>query len=229
MWDLPSPGTELVSPAWQGRSLTTEPPGEPHIWHRCTPTIAVSPKVSSADSCLITRAHVLSGSRASIDPSCVFHHRPGAQKDFFKNQFHWTEKMSIMTGESITCCVWLCPSGWVSTLSLCRAVEDGVATINKSSPWAVWGLKDHRPWTHHEQPMEWLPSLHTHTRWQNLRPEGPLIRDSVPWEGLRPRSTWALPPQNPWSTPSHLFSTASPSQIRKTRKPSAALTPFFMP
>ena len=29
MWDLPGPGIELVYPALAGRSLTTEPPGEP--------------------------------------------------------------------------------------------------------------------------------------------------------------------------------------------------------
>ena len=28
-WDLPRPGTELVSPAWQGGFLTTGPPGKP--------------------------------------------------------------------------------------------------------------------------------------------------------------------------------------------------------
>ncbi|CAI9171558.1 unnamed protein product [Rangifer tarandus platyrhynchus] len=27
-----------------------------------------------------------------------------------------------------------------------------------------------------------LPSPHMDTRWQNLRPDGPLIRDSAPWE-----------------------------------------------
>ena len=30
MWDLPRPGTELVSPALQGEFLTTGPPRKPH-------------------------------------------------------------------------------------------------------------------------------------------------------------------------------------------------------
>ena len=28
MWDLPGPGTEPVSLAWEGKILTTEPPGK---------------------------------------------------------------------------------------------------------------------------------------------------------------------------------------------------------
>ena len=31
MWDLPGPGIEPVSPAFQGRFLTTGPPGKPPI------------------------------------------------------------------------------------------------------------------------------------------------------------------------------------------------------
>ena len=33
LWDLPGPGVELVSPAFQGAFLTTWPPGKHPYWH----------------------------------------------------------------------------------------------------------------------------------------------------------------------------------------------------
>ena len=32
-WDLPDPGIKLGSPAWQADSLSSEPPGKPHLTH----------------------------------------------------------------------------------------------------------------------------------------------------------------------------------------------------
>ena len=137
--------------------------------------------------------------------------------------------MSTMTGKRIPCC--LCPAGWASALSLCRAGEDGAATINKSSLRAAWGLRGHPPRTHHEQPTEQHDCCQ-HTQTHDGRTWGQMGHSSEtlhPGRWLRPRSTWALPPQKPWWTPSRLFSTTSPSQVRKPGKPSAAPSPVFTP